>query len=45
MRHQEPQVRQPERLMGRHLHLATIDLGFPFDAAPPPSLETTDAPR
>jgi len=44
-RDQEPAVRQHVRLMGRPPSPGYTDLAFPFAAAPPPSLETTDAPR
>jgi len=45
MRDHEPQVWQRARLMGHPLSPRHDDLAFPCDAAPSPSLETTDALR
>jgi hypothetical protein len=42
-RDQEPTVRQRVRLRGRPSSPRLVDVAFLFDAAPPLSLETTDA--
>ncbi len=44
-RNQGPMVWQRARLMGHLPSPRHADLAFPFDAAPPPSLEPTDALR
>jgi len=44
-RDQEPVVWQRARLMGHLPSPRHVVLAFPFDAAPPPSLEPTDALR
>ena len=45
LRDQEPMVRQRAALMGHSPSPRHAPFAFPLDAAPPPSLETTDAPR
>ena len=45
LRDQEPVVRQRVALMGHPPSPRHASFAFPLDAAPPPSLETTDALR
>ncbi len=45
MRDQEPVVRQRARLMGHPPSPRHASFAYPLDAAPRPSLETTDALR